>query len=185
VNPAALAEAARVIGAGGVVAYPTESCYGLGCDPRRHAAVARILRLKRRTWQQGLILIADHPDRLRPWLAPVPVAVWDKVTAVWPGPVSWLLPARAGVSPWLRGVHDTLAVRVTAHAGAAALARHAARAIVSTSANRHGQRPARSAQEVRRVFGAAVDYVLEGPLGAAERPSEIRDARTDAVIRAA
>jgi len=179
-----LETAAAVLRAGGIVAYPTESCYGLGCDPDNHGAVRRLLRLKRRDWRQGLILIADHADRLQRYLAPLPAPVSARLDASWPGPFTWLVPARPRVSPWLRGDHDSLAVRVTAHRGASTLCRAARRAIVSTSANRHGRPPALSAAAVRREFGAELDYILVGALGGQSRPSRICDAVSGALIRA-
>lgn len=179
-----LETAAAVLRAGGIVAYPTESCYGLGCDPDNHGAVRRLLRLKRRDWRHGLILVADHAGRLQRYLAPLHPPAGAHLAATWPGPFTWLVPARPRVSPWLRGSHDSLAVRVTAHAGAASLCRAARRAIVSTSANRHGRRPALSAGAVRREFGAELDYILVGTLGGEDRPTQIRDAVTGTLIRA-
>lgn len=107
----------------------------------------------------------------------------QRAAAAWPGPVTWLMPARRGVSRWLIGEHPRIAVRVTAHRGAAALCNHAGTAIVSTSANRHGHPPARSAGGVRREFGECVDYVLAGNLGGSPKPSEIRDVVTGRIIR--
>lgn len=178
-----VARAAAALRAGGVVAYPTEAVYGLGCDPRNQAAVERILDLKGRPTEKGLILIAAEFDQVTPFLAPLPEAMRATVLATWPGPITWLIPAATQTPPWLRGTHDTLAVRVTAFAPAAALCRAAGMALVSTSANRSGEAPARTAAEVRAIFGTGLDDVLEGPCGGRERPSEIRDARTGAVIR--
>ncbi len=168
---------------GGVIAYPTESCYGLGCDPRRHASVRRLLRLKHRPHTFGLIIVAAHLDQLRPYVDFSPPVMIDRVTRTWPGPHTWLVPARRGVSRWLCGEHSTVAVRITAHPGASAVCRYARRAIVSTSANRHHRLPARSALGVRREFGDQLDYVLEGQLGNHANPTEIRDAVTDDVVR--
>jgi L-threonylcarbamoyladenylate synthase len=178
-----LERAAAVLRAGGIVAYPTEACYGLGCDPRRHDAVRRLLRIKRRPWDMGLILIADDLARLRPYLAPLSDDLRRRVSATWPGPVTWVLPARPSTSRWLRGRHDGLAVRVTAHPGAAALCRQARSALVSTSANRHGRTPALSAAAVRRELGHYVDFILPGQLGGLARPTEIRDGLTGRVLR--
>jgi L-threonylcarbamoyladenylate synthase len=182
-NRSELLQAVAVLRRGGIVAYPTEACYGLGCDPRNHAAVRRLLALKGRAWSHGLILIADRLERLTPYLDAVPPQCAARAHSTWPGPQTWLWPARPGVSRWLRGVHDTLAVRVTAHRDAAALCRHFRAALVSTSANRHGRAPARSAGEVGRAFGKQVDYVLAGPLGSSPRPTEIRDLLSDEVLR--
>lgn len=170
---------------GGVVAYPTEGVYGLGCDPLDAGAAERLAALKGRPRGKGLIVIAAHLDSLRPLLAPLPPDVERRVGAAWPGPVTWVLPAAPGTPAWLTGGRPGLAVRVTAHPLAAALCRAVGGPIVSTSANRSGRRPARTALAVRRAFGAAVDVVLSGPLGGSAGPSEIRDAASGRVVRPA
>jgi len=180
---AQLTRAAAVIRAGGVVAYPTEACFGLGCDPRNPAAIRRILRIKRRRRDKGLILIADHHRRLLRFVDSFEVACREQIFASWPGRHTWLLPAGPFASRWLRGDHPTLAVRVTAHRGAATLCRLARMPIVSTSANRSGRRMLRSADAVRREFGGEIDAVVDGRIGGAAQPSVIRDAATGAVLR--
>jgi len=177
-----LKTAAEVIKAGGIVAYPTESCYGLGCDPRQHDAVRRLLHIKRRRWQHGLILIsAKLPQLLR--YIDCDAQQLHKAAISWPGPVTWLMPVRPGVSRLLTGQNSAIAVRVTAHRGSAALCNHAGIALVSTSANRHGRPPAKSAKAVYREFGDNVDFILSGNLGGRASPSEIRDVITDRVTR--
>lgn len=183
-QPWHLRTAARLLHDGAVIAYPTEAVYGLGCDPLNPDAVMRLLALKQRPMSAGLILIAADLSQVEPFLQPLSVALRRKVSATWPGPVTWLLPARAAVPVWLRGRHACLAVRVTAHAGAAALCRQFGGALVSTSANPRGQIPARSALRVRRYFADRLDYLLPGPLGGRRHPSEIRDARTGRILRA-
>jgi L-threonylcarbamoyladenylate synthase len=166
---------------GGVIAYATESCFGLGCDPRNRRAALRLIRLKQRAANKGLILIAADPQQLAPYVAHFP----RKALATWPGPHTWLLQPTAAVPPWVRGRHPRIAVRVTRHAQAAALCHAAAMALVSTSANRAGERPARSYTEVLRRFGAALDYVLPGRIGDLKAPTPITDAITGQVVRAA
>jgi len=178
-----LREAVRILRHGGVVAYPTEAVYGLGCDPWDEAAVLRILALKRRPTSKGVILIAADFDQLLPFVEPLPPPLMAPVLASWPGPFTWLLPATPNTPPWLTGDHDTLAVRVTAHPVAAALCRAAGFPLVSTSANRAGRPPARSALQVHLRLREEVDDILNGPLGGLGRPTEIRDARTGALIR--
>lgn len=184
-NAFRLRYAARLIHAGGIVAYPTEAVYGLGCDPNNEQALERLLALKRRPWYKGLILLAASVAQLEPYvdfdaLTPERRAA---VLAAWPGPVTWLLPARPGVSPRVRGQHPKVAARVTAHPLAAALCHAVGGPIVSTSANRSGRRPARSALATRLVFGMALDGVVSGAIGSLQRPTEIRDAATGGVIR--
>ncbi len=169
-------QARRVLAAGGVLAYPTEGVYGLGCDPSCPVAVTRLLSLKGRSWEQGLILVAAEPGQLRPWVAPADPRSWERALATWPGPVTWVLPAAAWVPPWIRGRHPTVAVRVTAHPLAAALCRAWGGPLVSTSANRHGRPPARTALQVRRAFPRGLDLILPGRTLGLGGPTEIRAA---------
>jgi L-threonylcarbamoyladenylate synthase len=166
-----------------VIAYPTEGVYGLGCDPDNEAAVRRLLSLKGRSPTKGFILIADSFKRIERFVRPMPEHVARRVLPTWPGPVTWVLPAKFGVPQWLRGRHGTVAVRVTDHPLCRALCRAAWMPLVSTSANRAGHRAALSAAEVRRAFPVGLGYVLQGDLGGRPGPSEIRDAWTGKVIR--
>ncbi|PKM42711.1 MAG: threonylcarbamoyl-AMP synthase [Gammaproteobacteria bacterium HGW-Gammaproteobacteria-1] len=179
-----LREAVRALLGGGIVAYPTEAVYGLGCDPLNPDAVLRLLALKRRSVDKGLILVAADFSQLEPYLLPLDVALERQVVASWPGPVTWLLPVRPEVPGWLRGSHDTLAVRVSAHPVVRALCAAYGGPIVSTSANPADRRPARNALTVQRMFGGGVDFILHAPLGGLERPTQIRDGRSGRIIRA-
>mgnify|MGYP001554130272 FL=1 len=175
-------EAIRIITAGGVIAYPTDTVYGLGCDPLNAAAVLHLLELKQRGIAQGVILVAGHWRQLQPFLQDLKPATEKRVTKDTGKPVTWLLPARPDVPVWLRGRHDTLAVRVTHHPAVTGLCGRWNGPLVSTSANRHGRKPAASALEIHRAFGNSLDYVLNGP-GGTGRPSEIRDGLTGRVLR--
>lgn len=180
---ASVLETANILRQGGVVAYPTESCYGLGCDPVNHEAVRRILKIKRRSKHKGLIVVADNLCRLRRFLKPLPPEFSDEFLATWPGPYTWLLPARQGVSRWLCGNHATLAVRVSAHHPIKALCRAAGMAVVSTSANRSRRTILRSAVGVYQQFGDEIDCIMEGSIGYARSPTIIRDGITGKTIR--
>ncbi len=169
--------------AGGIVAYPTEAVYGLGCDPWNQQAVNRLLALKRRSWRKGLILIAANYTQLTPFLEPLTPLLAAKVLATWPGPVTWLLPAQAKVPRWLRGQSSQLAVRITAQVQAAQLCHIWGGALVSTSANLSGRPAAKTALKVRQILGQQLDYIVPGEVGGLSRPSVIRDALTDKVLR--
>ncbi len=182
-NSLRLRAAARAVKAGGLIAYPTEAVYGLGCDPRNEKAVRRLLALKRRSPRKGLILIAADFAQLALFLQPLTEADHARLATTWPGPHTWLIPTRPNTPRWLRGQHDTLAVRVTAHPLAAALCRACGHPLVSTSANFSGRPPARCALAVRRQLGTAIDCLLPGPTGGAARPTEIRDLRTGRRVR--
>lgn len=167
---------------GGLIAYPTESCFGLGCDPRNPRAVRALLRLKARPQGKGLILIAAAEHQLRGTIAPLGAAQRRAIGSTWPGPNTWLVPAGKRCGRWLRGKHDTLAVRVTAHAGAAALCRALRSALVSTSANLAGHHPLKSAAACRKTFGKQV-LVVPGRIGKSRKPSTIRDLASGRVLR--
>lgn len=173
----------RVLDRGGVIAYPTEGVYGLGCLPNDFKAVSRILKIKERDPAMGLVLIISHPDQLSGWVD-LPV---DKL--VLPSsdekPVTWIVPATDEVPWWIRGEHTSVAVRQTTHPVARALCEQADAALVSTSANVSGHPPARTPFVLRRQFGTLVDYIVPGACGPAAGASEIRDLETGEVIRTA
>lgn len=182
-----IASAARQVRAGGIIAYPTEAVYGLGCDPDDGAAVLRLLEIKQRQLDKGLILIAAQFGALQPYLdlALINKTQLIKLRRSWPGPVTWVLPAHPDVPFWLRGKHSSLAVRVTAHPLAAALCHASGGVLVSTSANISTRPPARSALAVRRRFGTCLDYIVSGPLGDRSKPTPIYDAMSGRVLREA
>ncbi len=188
-TPWRLRQAVRALRLGDIIAYPTEAVYGLGCDPLNAAAVLRLLALKNRPMDKGLILIASDFQHLAPFVHAPDPDIMRRISATWPGPVTWLLPATTATPVWLRGVHDTLAVRVTAHPQAAALCRAFGGALVSTSANPAGRPPARHPLRVRHYFShysnEPLDYILHGAVYSHTKPTEIRDALTGKVIRPA
>ena len=167
---------------GGLIAYPTESCYGLGCDPANRKAVLRLLRLKRRPQRKGLILIASNYLQVERYLQPLTTAQQSKLQNDGSQAVTYLLPVKPSCPRWLRGGHDTLAVRLTAHPFAKQLCRDAGSALVSTSANRSGQRPAKTWAECQRIFGKKV-WVLRGRVGKRKQPSTIRVWTDGKIIR--
>lgn len=179
-----LRRAVHIIAGGGVVAYPTEAVFGLGCDPRNWDAVARILSMKRRDVAKGLILIAADPEQLEPFIQPLAADRMAEIHASWPGPNTWLLPVRPETPRWLTGRFETLAVRVTAHPLAAALCRAYGGALVSTSANQASRRPARTVLQVRLALDESPDMILAGPCVGSDQPSSIRDGRTGRLLRA-
>jgi L-threonylcarbamoyladenylate synthase len=168
---------------GGVIAYPTESCYGFGCDPRNRNAVLRILKLKQRPQKKGLILIASDYHQVARYLQPLSSAEQARLRQNGAQAITNLMPVKPFCPRWLRGVHDTLAVRLTAHPFANQLCRSVNSALVSTSANFSGQRPAKTYAECLRLFGKKV-WVLPGRVGKRKRPSTIRAWGDDRIVRA-
>lgn len=175
-------EAVRQLAAGGIVAYPTETVYGLGCDPFNGQAVLHLLSLKEREVKQGVILVANEFSRLEPLLQPLRPAVKKRVCSTSVTPVTWVLPCLLEIPVWLRGKHNSLAIRVTSHPVATELCAAWGGPLVSTSANIHGGHPATSPLRVRKTFKDQLDCILHGPRGN-ETASEIRDGLTGTVLR--
>ncbi len=173
----------QVFRSGGLLAYPTEAVFGLGCDPWNAQAVDRLLELKMRAPEKGLILIGAEFEQLAPFLGALARPALQRALDTWPGPATWLLPANPGTPRWLCGNHPTLAVRVTAHPVARAMCQTCRSALVSTSANPGGRAPARDALHVRRYFHQAIDCIVPGRVGGLPRPTPIRDARSGACVR--
>jgi L-threonylcarbamoyladenylate synthase len=179
-------DAVRAIRAGGVIAYPTEAVWGLGCDPFNEAAVMRLLAIKRREVAKGLILISGERaqlDGLLDWGA-LPAERLASIEAGWPGPNTWIVPATARVPRWITGTHNGVAVRVSAHPVVAALCGKLGGPLVSTSANRAGAPPAFHRAELDPELLALLDGVTQGETGGLAAPTAIRDALTGAVLRA-
>lgn len=167
-----------------VIAYPTEAVFGVGCDPDSEEAVNRLLKLKQRPVEKGLILIAANYEQLTPYIDDTMLDATQReaIFSRWPGPVTFVFPAKSTTPRWLTGRFDSLAVRVTDHPLVVELCQAYGKPLVSTSANLSGQPPCRSAQEVSAQFGA--DFpVLAGDTGGRQNPSEIRDALTSELIR--
>lgn len=172
--------------AGGVITYPTEAVWGLGCDPSNEAAVHKVLALKQRPIEKGMILVAADPAQLEGWvrLDALPPARRQAVLASWPGPNTWILPAGPKAARWVTGDHDGLAVRISAHPLVVALCRAWGGPLVSTSANLAGEEPARRRGELDPRLLAELDGIVDGLVGERAQPSTIRDGLTGTVLRA-
>ena len=170
---------------GGVVAYPTEAVFGLGCDPNNRKAVQRILKIKGRPQHKGLILVADNFDRLNPFIAPLTSAQIQKMQQSWGNaqkPHTWIVPAAKNCPKWITGQHRSIAVRVSSHSYTAKLCKNSNMALVSTSANRSGHQAAKTDKMCQQLFGNEV-RVLHGKTAGAKKPSTIQDLISGKVIR--
>lgn len=166
---------------GGIIAYPTEGVFGLGCLPDDIAAMQRLLHLKERSASKGLILIAANPEQLDGW-----VSSTDCQSIPTPDPmhpVTWIVSPGPKVHPVVRGINTGLAVRITTHPVAAAICDAVDSPIVSTSANLSGKRTARNHFVLRRQFAQRVDYIVPGDCGPVSGASEIRDLSSGKVLR--
>lgn len=175
-----ITRAADTLLGGGVIAYPTEGVFGLGCMPDDPDALLRVLRVKQRDSGKGLILIASAKAQFDRWIDPDGSQIPDPRAS---HATTWVAAAKLHVSPLLKGHHHTLAVRLTSNPIAAAICDAVNSAIVSTSANLAGRPVARNQFVLRRNFGGCVDYIVPGDCGPFSGPSEIRDLRTGKVLR--
>jgi len=183
-------KAARVIEAGGVIAYPTEAVWGLGCDPANREACLALLQIKQRPVEKGMILVAASVAQFASLLAPLSQAQQQQLQHAWAdqaktGPVTFLVPDVLEQVPWwVKGEYGAVALRVSLHPLVQQLCNAVGAALVSTSANIAGAAPAKTRLLVEKALGAQLDYVLPGALGGATRPSQIIDLSSGRVIRA-
>ena len=180
-----IAEVVAALRRGGVVAYPTEAVWGLGCDPRDETATLRLLVLKQREVDKGLILIAAAEAQLAPFIDmdALDAAQRATVRASWPGPHTWVMPAAADAPAWITGGRDSIAVRISAHPVVTALCEGFGGALVSTSANRGGEPPAYTRGELDPLLDDAIDGIVAGETGGLAQPTPIRVALDGSVLR--
>jgi len=177
--------AAALLREGGVLAYPTEGVWGLGCDPMSRTAVERLLAIKQRPVDKGLILIAADVAQLDPLLdwSALPDERRAAVIDSWPAAHTWIVPASADAPAWVTGMHSGIAVRVSAHPQVIALCEAFGGPLVSTSANLTGLPAVTTQDALDPALLERIDGVLPGTTGGLDRPSVIRDARTGQVLR--
>lgn len=169
---------------GDVIAYPTEAVFGLGCNPFNDQAIQKLLALKQRPVEKGLILIAPTLDFFQEIIAfeQLSAEQLQRLQQVYQRPTTWIVPVKFTVSPLLTGKFNSIAVRLCQHPAVIALCKQAKMPITSTSANLSGQPPCRHFQEVLAQFGQ--DFpVLQAEVGSAKNPSEIRDLFTNNIVR--
>ncbi len=165
---------------GGVIAYPTEAVFGLGCDPLNETAVTRLLNLKQRSIDKGLILIASDFSQVADFLLPLND---QQKQIIQPSETTWIFPAKSSAPQWITGTFDSIAVRITKHPAVKQLCELLGSALVSTSANLSGQPPAKNSDEVIAQFDQLLDGVLDREVGELLKPTEIRDSLTGKIIR--
>lgn len=174
--------ASCVIREGGIIAYPTETLPGLGCLASSEAAVKKLLKIKKRTADKGLILLASQFEQLEPWMAPLDPQQRQKLLLSSATPTTWLVPSAEKTNPLVQGKHDRLAVRITTHPVARELCRLTGEAIISTSANLTGEPTALHLDEISPAILDQLDLILIGSEGN-RKPSKIRDLVSDRVVR--
>jgi L-threonylcarbamoyladenylate synthase len=170
---------------GGIIAYPTEAVFGLGCDPDNVQAIKKLLSLKQRSKDKGLILLAGNYSQLLPYIddSAIPQDKRFNILSRWPGPITQLMPASQNISSWLCGCFNTIAVRVTNHPDIVELCKQMGKPIISTSANLTDQIECKTWQEVEQQFSQQLDYIIKSKTLGFTKPSTIINALSGAVIR--
>jgi len=177
-----LTHASEVLLQGGLIAYPTESVYGLGCLPQAEGALKRLLALKNRPAHKGLILLVSHIEQAAPFIQPLTGSQQAQINQPRARATTWLIPRKPHLSELLCGHHQKLAVRVTTHPQARALCELVGTGLVSTSCNRSGKTELTSSSAVRNRMKEALDLILTGRCGG-QAPSQIIDLISGQVIR--
>ena len=172
---------------GGIIAYPTEAVFGLGCDPDNHKAVEELLDIKKRPVEKGLILLAANYSQLLPYIddSSIPLEKRNEILSRWPNGVTQVLPKNNKAPSWLTGKFDTIAVRITDQIDVVDLCNKANKPIVSTSANLSGEAPAKTWQQVEnnQALAARIDCLVKGKTLDFDQPSTIIDALTGETFR--
>lgn len=166
---------------GSVFAYPTEAVYGLGCDPENETAVMRLLEIKQRPINKGLILIASDFSQVEVYLKSL---IESQLAYIQPSETTYIYPAKDSAPKWLTGDFDSLAVRISKHPLVRELCNTLDSALVSTSANLTGEEPAKTANEVAIALEGSIEVILDGETGDLEKPTQIRDSISGQIIRA-
>lgn len=165
-----------------VIAYPTESVFGLGCDPDCDSAIQKILDLKQRPAHKGLILIAANIEQLKSYadFSSLTETQLHAIQKTWPGPFTWIVPVQKTLSSLISGDFDSVAVRVSAHPVVQQLCAEFGKPIISTSANLSGLEACVTATEVKQMFfgNTLLTEIIEADVSGLDNPSQIHDAIT-------
>lgn len=180
-----IVRAAELLCRGEVIAYPTEAVWGLGCSPFDEQAVLKLLKIKQRDFDKGVILVAGDIAQFDDYLQPLSDEQRQTLKASWPGPHTWIVPdLNHQIPQWIKGRFDSVALRVTDHPVVAGLCKAVGGPIVSTSANPQGKSPAIHQWQVERYFSGQLAAVTAGSIGKNAKPTEIRDLLTGEIVRA-
>jgi len=171
----------RFIRQGGIIAYPTESCFGLGCDPRNRKAINKIIKLKKRSLNKNFILIGSSIKQFNYFLNPLDNSTSTNLFSKWPGPHTWLITANNRCPNWLKS-NSKIALRISSFSSCQLLTKSLDMAITSSSLNLTGKIPLKNYRDVCRFLPKQVK-LIKGRVGKSKRPSVIQDFKTKKIIR--
>jgi len=157
-----LDRAVACIKEGGIVAFPTETCYGLAVDPECLSAVEALFKVKKRHSDKALLVLIERREQLLSLAECIPAEFQPLMDKYWPGPLTLVFPAQKRFHGLLTGNSGNIGVRISSHPVASELVRKMGKPITATSANISGQLPANTAEEVEKIFDGSLDYILDG-----------------------
>jgi len=166
---------------GGIIAYPTESCFGLGCDPKNRKAINKIIKIKKRSLNKNFILIGSSIKQFKYFINPLNNLTSKNLFSKWPGPHTWLVKANNRCPNWLKS-NSKIALRISSFSSCQALTKSLDMAITSSSLNLSGKVPLKSYRDVCRFLPKQVK-LIKGRVGKSKRPSIIQDFKTKKIIR--
>ena len=172
---------ARFIRRGGIIAYPTESCFGLGCDPRNRKAINKIIKLKKRSLNKNFILIGSSTKQFDCFINPSNDATKKNLFSKWPGPHTWVITANNRCPNWLKS-NSKIALRISSFSPCQILTESLGMAITSSSLNLSGKIPLKNYRDVCRFLPKQVK-LIKGRVGKSKCPSVIQDFKTKKIIR--
>ncbi len=165
-----------------VFAYPTEGVWGLGCNPFSEKAVKKLINLKKRPKNKGIIVLAGSLQQLLPFTQHLSDKLKKRMNSKWPGPHTWLVPSSPDIPKWLIGPTGLVALRLSDHKTVIELTESLNMPICSSSANISGQEPAKNSDEIRTFFGNKV-LIIEGELGGLKKPTPVQNLESKEWLR--
>jgi len=178
----AVERSARAIASGGVIVYPTDTIYGLGCDATNRDAVRRVYEIKRRPETMPMIVLVGSIKEAAGLAEGVPALAEELMRACWPGPLTVLLRANASLYPWLSAGSGKIGVRFPKHAFCARLMEASKRPLLSTSANLSGQAYVSDVEALRDLFETQVDLFVDAGALPGSMPSTIVDGSAEVPV---
>ena len=165
-----------------IFAYPTEGVWGIGCNPFSEKAVKKLINLKKRPKNKGIIVLAGSLQQLLPFTQHLSEKLKKRMNSKWPGPHTWLVPSSPDIPKWLIGPTGLVALRLSDHKTVIELTESFNMPICSSSANISGQEPAKNLDEIRTFFGNKV-LIIEGELGGLKKPTPVQNLESKEWLR--
>ncbi len=181
-SPWALNRFVHAVSRGAIFGYPTDTVWGLGCHPLIASSVSRILQIKNRSPDKGLILLSCRIEYCQDYLG-VGTDELESIRSPGEQPTTWLVTASESCPPWIHGIYPTVGIRITSHPLIQSICDGLQAPIVSTSANRSGKATARTSFQMRKQFGSELDFIVNGFATGSRQPSEIKSLTSGTILR--